>query len=98
VLAEKGLVVIHKINPSSLLFTGAQRVAAVSHVACRLTLYRTGPSDDAPERLTHAGVRAVAAIAWRPMASSFLAIAHAGGVCLWTCDSVLAPALATGEF
>ena len=56
-----------------------------------------GPADGKPERLAHAGVKDVAAITWRPMAKNFLALAHAGGVCLWTCDSVSAPALAGGE-
>ena len=51
-----------------------------------------------PERLTHAGIRDIAAVAWRPNAKSVLAVAHAGGICLWTCDTNPQPAARAGTW
>ena len=39
------------------------------------------------ERLTHAGIHDIAAVAWRPNSKESLAVAHSGGVCLWSCET-----------
>ena len=38
------------------------------------------------ERLTHAGVKHVMSVAWRPKNLDVLAVAHGSGVCLWSCE------------
>lgn len=43
------------------------------------------------ERLTHAGgIHDIRAVAWRPNAKDTLAVAHSGGVCIWSCEQALA--------
>ena len=46
------------------------------------------PADGGVERLTHAGIHDIAAVAWRPNSKDSLAVAHSGGVCIWSNDAL----------
>ena len=98
-LVEKGFVLIHKVDANTLQLARASQRACVcaAHCAVSLNAY-AWTADDAPERLANAGVKAVAAIAWRPMAKNFLAVAHAGGVSLWTTCGTAPSNIASGAY
>lgn len=63
-----------------------KRVGYTGPVSQRKSHHSVSDQEGSVERLTHAGIQDIYAISWRPNSKDALAVAHSGGVSVWTCE------------